>query len=161
MQNICIIEADLAQTAHQQATLNMVDAYSRDAMGDGKPLVENVRAALIEKLHAHPTTIVFLAFEGDLPVGIAVCFLAFSTFAAKPIINIHDLHVLPSHQRRGIGQALIRAVEEKGRAVGAGKLSLEVLETNHRARKTYVAAGFASNSDEAQTLYLTKTLLYK
>ncbi|MGZ8939270.1 MAG: GNAT family N-acetyltransferase, partial [Limisphaerales bacterium] len=116
IQNIRIIEANLEQIAHQQATLNMVDAYSRDAMGDGKPIAANVRATLIDALRKHPTTIVFLAFEGDLPVGVAVCFRAFSTFAAEPIINIHDLHVLPSHQRRGIGQALIRAVEDKARS---------------------------------------------
>ena len=47
MQNIRILEADLAQPAHQQATLNMVDAYSRDAMGDGKPRAANARANLI------------------------------------------------------------------------------------------------------------------
>jgi ribosomal protein S18 acetylase RimI-like enzyme len=158
MQNIRIIEADLNQTAHQEATLNMVDAYSRDAMGDVKPLAANVRATLIDALRKHPTTIVFLAFDGDLPVGVAVCFRAFSTFAAKQIINIHDLHVLPSHQRRGIGHALIRAVEDKARSIGAGKISLEVLENNHSARKTYAAAGFSSNSDEGLTLYLTKSL---
>lgn len=39
--NSRIIEADLAPPAHQQATLNMVDAYSRDAMGDSKPLAAN------------------------------------------------------------------------------------------------------------------------
>ena len=156
MQSIRILEADLAQPAHQQATLHMVDAYSRDPMGDGKPLAANVRATLIDALRAHPTTIVLLAFEAERPVGIAVCFRAFSTFVARPIINIHDLHVLPSHQGRGIGGALIRAIEAKARSIGAGKLSLEVLENNHRARKAYAAAGFSSNSDEGQTLYLTK-----
>jgi ribosomal protein S18 acetylase RimI-like enzyme len=74
------------------------------------------------------------------------------------LINIHDLHVLPSHQRRGIGQALIRAVEDKARSIGAGKISLEVQEHNLRARHTYAAAGFSSNSDEGLTLYLTKKL---
>jgi GNAT superfamily N-acetyltransferase len=158
MQNIRILEADLEQTAHQQATLNMVDAYSRDAMGDGKPLAENVRANLIDALRKHPTTIVFLAFEGDLPVGVAVCFRAFSTFAARPLINIHDIHVLPSHQRRGIAQALIGAVEDKARSLGCCKLSLEVQEHNHRARKTYATAGFSSYSGESPTLYLTKSI---
>ncbi|HEX7859589.1 MAG TPA: hypothetical protein VF773_04640 [Verrucomicrobiae bacterium] len=50
------------------------------------------------------------------------------------------------------------AVEDKGRSIGAGKLSFEVLESNHRARKTYAAAGFSSNSDEVLTLYITKKL---
>ena len=69
----------------------MVDAYSRDAMGDGKPLDQDVRAQLIPGLRRHPTTLIFLAFDGDQPVGAAVCFIGFSTFAAKPLINIHDL----------------------------------------------------------------------
>jgi hypothetical protein len=57
MQNIRIIEADLAQPTHQQATLDMVDAYSRDAMGDGKPLAANVRAtAGLSTLNAQLST---------------------------------------------------------------------------------------------------------
>ena len=36
--SIRIVEADLSLAEHQEAVLAMVDAYSRDAMGDGKPL---------------------------------------------------------------------------------------------------------------------------
>ena len=35
---IQIIEADLRLPEHQEAVLAMVDAYSRDAMGEAKPL---------------------------------------------------------------------------------------------------------------------------
>jgi hypothetical protein len=31
-------------------------------------------------LQAHPTTLIFLAFDEDDPVGAAVCFIGFSTF---------------------------------------------------------------------------------
>jgi GNAT superfamily N-acetyltransferase len=161
MQNVQIMEADLARADHQEAILRLVDAYSRDAMGDGKPLAPQVRDGLIEGLQKHPTTIVFLAFDGNRPVGIAVCFRGFSTFAARPLINIHDLHVLPSHQGRGIGKGLLAAVETKARALGCCKLSLEVQENNHRARRTYEAVGFSRRelqTEAGPALYLTKDL---
>src|SRR4026209_2435485 len=85
---IRIVEANLSLRADQEAVLAMVDAYSRDAMGDGKPLDPDVRAQLIPGLRRHPTTLIFLAFDGDQPIGVAVCFIGFSTFAAKPLINI-------------------------------------------------------------------------
>ena len=88
---IRIVEANLSLRADQEAVLAMVDAYSRDAMGDGKPLDHDVERKLIHGLRRHPTTLIFLAFDGDQPVGAAVCFIGFSTFAAKPLINIHDL----------------------------------------------------------------------
>jgi len=62
---IRIVEADLNFPAHQEAVLAMVDAYSRDAMGDGKPLDQDVRTRLIPGLMRHPTTLIFLAFDGD------------------------------------------------------------------------------------------------
>jgi len=161
MQNMQIIEADLGRADHQQATLDLVDAYSQDAMGDGKPLAPEVRANLVDGLRKHPTTIVFLAFNAQSPVGIAVCFRSFSTFAARPLINIHDLHVLPSHQGHGIGKALIAAVEAKARATDCCKLSLEVQENNHRARRTYASAGFARRQLQPESgfvFYLTKHL---
>jgi GNAT superfamily N-acetyltransferase len=161
MQDIQIFEADLNRQDHHKATLDLIDAYSQDAMGDGKPLAPEVRASLISGLRSHPTTIVFLAYDEYEPVGIAVCFRGFSTFAARTLINIHDLHVLPSHQGRGIGKALIAAVEGKAREIGCCKLSLEVQENNQRARRTYAAAGFARRQLQPEAglvMYLTKNL---
>ncbi len=57
---IRIMEADLNLSDHQEAVLTMVDAYSSDAMGNGKPLDPDVRARLIPGLRKHPTTLVFL-----------------------------------------------------------------------------------------------------
>ena len=49
----------------------------------------------------------------DNPVGAAVCFIGFSTFAAKPLINIHDFVVLPAARGKGVGRRLLEAVEKK------------------------------------------------
>ncbi len=155
------LQADLDRPDHQAAVLAMVDAYSRDPMGDGAPLSAAARERLIPGLRAHPTTLVFLAYDGDTPVGVAVCFLGFSTFAAKPLVNLHDVCIVSSHRCRGIGRGLLAAVEAKARALGCCKLTLEVLDQNHHALKTYTAAGFKRYSLQpgaGEAIFLTKPL---
>jgi GNAT superfamily N-acetyltransferase len=158
---IQILEADLGRPEHQRAVVELTDAYSRDPMGDGHPLAPEVRATLIAGLRRHPTTLIFLALDGDEAVGIATCFVGFSTFAARPLINIHDVGVLPSHRGRGVGRLLLAAIEAKARALGCCKLTLEVLENNTRARGVYAAAGFAQATytpEAGGALFLAKKL---
>jgi ribosomal protein S18 acetylase RimI-like enzyme len=140
---IRVVEADLKLPAHQKAVLAMIDVYARDPMGETKPLDPDVRARLIPGLQNHPTTVVFLAFHGDQAVGAAVCFIGFSTFAAKPLINIHDFVVLSALRGKGVGRRLLEAIEGKARELGCCKLTLEVMDNNHRALRIYEAAGFA------------------
>ena len=155
------VQADLERDDHQAAVLAMVDAYSRDPMGDGAPLGPEVRARLISGLRQHPTTLVFLAYDGDVPVGVAVCFLGFSTFAAKPLVNLHDVCIVPTHRGRGVGRGLLAAVEVRARELGCCKLTLEVLDQNHRALQTYTAAGFKRYSLQpgaGEAIFMAKPL---
>jgi GNAT superfamily N-acetyltransferase len=138
-----IVKANLSNTDHQDAILAMMDAYSKDPMGDGKPLSEFARLNLINGLRAHPTTLVFLALEGAMPRGIATCFGGFSTFAARPLINISDFYVAPEFRGRGLGRSLLAAIEREARDKGCCKLTLEVQENNPRARSIYGRFGFA------------------
>jgi ribosomal protein S18 acetylase RimI-like enzyme len=156
-----ILEADLSLPVHQEAVLAMVDTYSRDVMGHGKPLDQNVRAQLIPGLMRHPTTLIFLAFDGEQPVGAAVCFIGFSSFAAKPLINIHDFVVLPTSRGKGIGRQLLEAVEAKARELGCCKLTLEVMDKNHQAVRMYEAAGFeryALQEEAGAAIFMSKPL---
>jgi GNAT superfamily N-acetyltransferase len=111
-------------------------------MGNGADLGDDVQRVLVERLRAHPTTVILLAFDGDHAVGIATCFIGFSTFAARPLLNIHDVHVLEEQQRRGIGRLLLEAAESEARRLGCCKLTLEVLENNHPAAALYEKFGF-------------------
>jgi ribosomal protein S18 acetylase RimI-like enzyme len=159
--SIRIVEADLSLAEHQEAVLAMVDAYSRDAMGNGKPLDQDVRTRLIPGLRRHPTTLIFLAFDGVQPIGAAVCFIGFSSFAAKPIINIHDFVVLPASRGKGIGRRLLEAVEAKARELGCCKLTLEVMDKNHQAIRMYQAAGFERYSlqeEAGAAVFMSKQL---
>jgi len=161
MSAVRIVLADLAHDAHQRDVVAMTDAYARDPMGNGAPLSPEVKERLIAGLAGHATTLVFLAYDGDVAVGIATCFLGFSTFHARPLINIHDLAVVPEQRGRGVARELLAAVEAKARALGCCKLTLEVLENNVRARRTYEAANFAQAvyTDAAGgALFYTKSL---
>jgi GNAT superfamily N-acetyltransferase len=141
--SITILEADLACEDHAQATLLLLDQYSADPMGDGHPLSEQTRRDLIPGLRQHPTTHVFLAFVGGEAVGLAICFLGFSTFAARRLLYIMDYFVQPAHRGRGIGKRLMEAVAARAGELGCCRLTLEVQENNHHARRIYAAAGFA------------------
>ena len=144
MQNITIIEANLANPQHQDAIVAMVNAYARDPMGTGQALPAEVCQRLIPGLQQHPTTLVWLAFHAAKPVGIAVCFLGFSTFAARQLLNIHDLAVIPEYREQGVGRKLLEQIEAKGRVLGCCKLTLEVREDNYRAQQLYRKVGFGT-----------------
>ncbi len=158
---IAVAEADLSQPADQAATVHLLNAYAMDPFGDGRPLSEAVRRGVIPGLRAHPTTLVFLAHLDSAPVGLAICFRGFSTFAARPLVNISDYFVLPEHRGRGIGRRLLGAIEQRARELGCCRLTLEVQENNHHAKHVYAAAGFAQAvyvPEAGGSLYLSKPL---
>jgi GNAT superfamily N-acetyltransferase len=158
---IRVVEADLCRADHQAATVELLNGYASDPMGNGTPLSDAVRRELIPGLQRHPTTMVFLAYRGAMAVGLAVCFRGFSTFAAQPLINIHDFFVLPAFRGTGIGRMLFAAIERRAREMGCCKLTLEVQENNRRAKGIYAAAGFSQAVYAAEaggSLFLTKPL---
>ena len=157
---LSIRAADLADSTDAAAVVDLVNAYALDPLGGGSPLAADVRERLVPGLRAHPTTLVLLAFRDDRPVGVAVCFLGVSTVQGRPLLNVHDLAVLPAARGQGIGRALLAAAEERARERGCGKLTLEVLDDNHRARTLYASFGFAdyAGSTAGPTRFLTKNL---
>jgi ribosomal protein S18 acetylase RimI-like enzyme len=137
-----IRKADFADSRDAAAVVAVINSYAVDPVGGGQPLPAEVRERLIPALQSHPTTLVLLAFAGDEPAGIAVCFFGLSTFKARSLLNIHDLAVVPKHRGMGVGRALLQAAEEHARRAGCCKLTLEVQDDNSRARGLYQSFGF-------------------
>ncbi|HEY6395413.1 MAG TPA: GNAT family N-acetyltransferase [Candidatus Binataceae bacterium] len=138
-----IVEADLQSPAHCEALSRLMDAYALDPMEGGAPLSDHARRNLIPALRAHPAHIVLLAFINGQPAGFSICFLGFSTFAACPLLNIHDIGVNSDSRGRGVGRRLLEAIEAKARGLGCCKLTLEVRRDNRVARSLYSSFGFA------------------
>jgi ribosomal protein S18 acetylase RimI-like enzyme len=152
---------DYADAADQQALVLLLDAYARDPMGGGEPLADDVRATLCDRLARQPGAVSFIAWLGAQPVGLVNCFQGFSTFKARPLLNVHDLAVLPGHRARGIGQALLAAAEAHAHERGCCKLTLEVLSGNTRALRSYDRYGFTPyelDSSAGQALLMQKWL---
>src|SRR5260370_22712444 len=128
-----IIAADLSRADHQRAIVTMLDASMRDPMEGGLPMPEATKRELIPGLRAHPACYIFLAYSGDTPVGFSICFLGFSTFNARPLINIHDIFVESPLRGKGIGLMLLERIETKARKLNSCLLTLDVPEANQPA----------------------------
>lgn len=153
-----ILPADLQDPAHGQAILTLLDLYAQDLMGGGDPLSEEVRRTLIPRLQQQPGALVLLAWSAGEPVGLAICFAGFSTFKARPLLNVHDLAVHPQHRGRGIGGQLLAAVEQHARQAGHCKITLEVRADNPASR-LYERCGFDPGDPQTNAMsFLTKEL---
>lgn len=142
---ISVVETTLARERHQRDFLAMMDSYARDPMEGGLEMSAEVRRELVPEIRKHPAFYAFLAYDDDKAIGFSLCFLGFSSFAARPLLNIHDIGVLPEYRGKGIGQQLMNAIEAKARAIGCCKLTLEVREDNNPARGLYRKLGFTES----------------
>ena len=138
-----VCRADYRHPAHGQALVDLLDAYARDPAGGGQPLSDFAKTHLVNALAVRPQAFSVLAFDGAQPVGLVNCIEGFSTFACRPLVNVHDVVVLASHRGRRVGELMLAEVEVIARERGACKLTLEVLQGNAPAIKLYERIGFA------------------
>jgi ribosomal protein S18 acetylase RimI-like enzyme len=140
---IQIVKADLNLPQHGDALIQLLDEYARDPMGGGKELSEYAKVNLVAELKKRATVHVILAFDNDIPVGLLTCIEGFSTFACKPLLNIHDAAVAAAYRGRGICKQMLEFAELLARKLGCCKMTLEVLEGNKVAQGVYRSFGFA------------------
>jgi ribosomal protein S18 acetylase RimI-like enzyme len=142
-----VLPVDYQNASHRSALVMLLEAYAQDPMGGGEGLAQDVKDRLCDDLAARSTAASFIAWQGEgphrQPVGLINCIEGYSTFKAQPLMNIHDIAVLPTHRGAGVGQALLAAAEQHARQRGCCKLTLEVLTGNRRALSSYVRFGFA------------------
>lgn len=144
-QTLRVCQADYGNPSHMAALIDLLDGYARDPMGGGEPLSDFARSHLPQALASRPQMFSVLAFDDALAgqaVGLVNCVEGFSTFACKPLVNVHDVVVAASHRGRGVGAQMLNQVAQLAQARGACKLTLEVLSGNAPARKLYERLGF-------------------
>lgn len=137
-----IVNADLNNAHHAADFLALIQTYASDVMGGGSALHHDVIERLVPAMIARSNVSVLLAYDGNVCVGMSTLVEGFSTFHAAPLLNIHDMVVIPRHRGRGISHLLLQRAETEAKRRGCCKLTLEVLSDNHTARASYKAFGF-------------------
>ncbi|MCF6243262.1 MAG: GNAT family N-acetyltransferase, partial [Bacteroidales bacterium] len=131
---ITIIRADLTNTHHADALVSLLNAYALDPMGGGEELSDFTKKNLASEISKRTDTTVILAFDDEKPVGLINCIEGFSTFACKPLINIHDVYVDASARGKGVATKLLQAAEDLAIEKNCCKVTLEILEGNEPAK---------------------------
>lgn len=159
---ISVRDADLADRRDTDAIVHLLASYAADPdAGGGRTISGEARQQLAERLAAIPHRVVLLAVADDRPIGLAVCFEGFSTFAARPLLNLHDLVVDPECRGQGAGGKLLDAVDAEARRRGCVAVTLEVLGANHGAQRLYRRHGFVGGDridPPSAPMFFRKTL---
>lgn len=138
-----VIEGNIELQAHTDAVLYLLSEYASDPMGGGKELSTYTRDNLISELRKREGTHIVIAFVQGEPAGLIICFEGFSTFACKPLLNIHDVVVSTRYRGKGLSKLMLQKAESIALRLGCCKLTLEVLEGNLVAQAAYQASGYS------------------
>lgn len=172
---ITVRQVDYDNPYEVGALVELLDGYAQDPAGGGEALRPAVKQGLAEALRVRPQAFSVMAWarEGGgsapgaladaapVPVGLINCFEGFSTFACQPLVNVHDVVVVPAWRGHRVAQQMLRAVEAIARQRGACKLTMEVLSGNHSALRAYAREGFAPytlDPEMGQAQFLQKLL---
>ena len=139
---IKIVTVDYQNQQQVSELINLLDQYAQDPMGGGEALSAQAKQHLPAELAKRSFMFSLIAYVDDKPAGLANCVEGFSTFACKPVVNIHDMAVNPEFRGQGISQALLHAVENIAKEKGSAKVTLEVLSGNKVAMNAYQKFGF-------------------
>ena len=166
-ETITVRRVDYADPRDGQALVDLLDSYARDPAGGGAPLRDVVKAWLPGALGQRPGAFSVIAWArpagdgAERAVGLVNCFEGFSTFACRPLVNVHDVVVLADWRGRRVAHRMFALVEELARQRGACKLTLEVLQGNRSALRAYEREGFegyALDPAMGQAQFLQKLL---
>ncbi|WP_260955805.1 GNAT family N-acetyltransferase [Pseudomonas citri] len=158
---ILVLQASYTNPVHAEAICHVLNGYAQDPMGGGQPLPAAVLLHLPGELAKRPHAFSVLAFVNGEPAGLVNCFEGFSTFACRPLVNVHDVMVMEAFRGRGLSQKMLQKVEDIARQRGCCKITLEVLEGNAAAQASYAKFGFAAGMFDpahGRMLFWTKPL---
>jgi GNAT superfamily N-acetyltransferase len=89
------------------------------------------------RVHAH------VAEEDGRVVGMAIWFLAFSTWTGRHSLYLEDIFVEPGLRSRGVGRALMRRLAARALELGCARMDWSVLVWNEPAMAFYRSVGAA------------------
>ena len=116
-----LCRVDYTDPVHMRALIDLLDAYASESEGGAEPLSDFTKSNLASALQSRPFMFSVLAFDeaqGCLPVGLVNCVEGFSTFACRPLVNIHDVVVAATHRGQRIGE---QTMDSLARLAAAGQ----------------------------------------
>lgn len=154
--DISFCYCDFDNPLHRNKLVGLLNHYMTDPMGGCEPLNKEKEMDLISGLASNPSSFVlFILLNNDI-AGLATCFVNFSTFKARPYINIHDLIILKEHRGKGLGRKLLEKLTEIAIERNCCKITLEVRDDNTNAIKLYQKLEFKDTTPVMH--FWTKTL---
>jgi ribosomal protein S18 acetylase RimI-like enzyme len=140
---LSILQVDLQNPKHCDQMIKLLNDYMNDPMGNNRPMPRELGPQIISGLKKHSGFLGIFVMADDQFAGLANCNINFSTFQAKPLINIHDFIVTPEYRNIGAGSFLLQGIIIYASENGFCRVNLEVREDNPTAKSLYKKNGFS------------------
>ena len=99
---------------------------------------------------ANNESVIFVALEGDLPIGFTQLYPKYSSVSAVKNWILNDLYVESNYRKKGIGEALIKTAMDFAKADGATYVQLETAVENYTAQSLYEGIGFQKQAPDTE-----------
>jgi GNAT superfamily N-acetyltransferase len=99
---------------------------------------QDIQSALFGK---QPSAECLIADLSNAPIGFALFFHNFSTFAGKPGLYLEDLFIKPEYRGRGYGRKMLAHLANLAVQRGCGRFEWAVLDWNAPAIRFYESLG--------------------
>ena len=100
--------------------------------------------ALMRDLFGSPTWLWgLIARDGSAPIGYALMLPTAQAQHARRGLDLHHMYVAPDWRGRGLGRALIAAVEAKARSLDCAYVAIGTDSANTGAQAAYQAMGYS------------------
>lgn len=109
-----------------------------EALREGEPVPETFTQELRSAIEGGGLEML-VARDGEHVVGVALLSYGLNVSAGGPFASVEELHVKPRARRRGVGRALLAAVDERCAARG---VSYVEVQTDGEAVEFYEASGY-------------------
>lgn len=139
MPHVTVRQAVLADL---EALASLFDQYRRF---QGQPGNLPAASAFLRDRFEHGESVLFIAFDGETPVGFAQLYPSFSSVSLSRVYILNDLYVAEAGRRRGVASALLAALEAYAWTFGAARVTLNVARDNTSAQALYQSQGWSQD----------------
>ena len=150
--------ADLADPADLAKVVALLAAFRHEE--DDAETPWPIREGLGSHLRRRASFVLLAEIDGDA-VGLLVAQRNLASFQAVDSCNIHDMFVAKDARGRGIARTLMILAEDHARALGCGKMTLEVNADNAAGLGLYRSLGYdvpEGDLPAGATLFVRKPL---